>query len=71
MARAQAPIETRRLLERVERGDREAAYDLARLLRPDDLADLIGYVCPDAPPRPDLFGVLVDAYRDYLDTTDR
>lgn len=50
------------LVERIEAGDREAAYDLARLYRPDNVDDFVQFVCPDHPPAPWLFDALADAY---------
>lgn len=62
---AKHPVKTRDLLSRVEAGDREAAFDLARLLRPDTLTELVEFVSPLCPPTPALFDVLADAHSCY------
>lgn len=53
------------LLHRCERGDREAAYDLARTLRPQNVTELVEFVWPEYPPTPEMFDVLADAYNAY------
>lgn len=59
---ASLPNKTRNLLDRIEHGDRLAAYDLARLYRPDDITDLIELVCPDRQVPSRVFDALADAY---------
>ena len=49
----------------VEQGDREAAYDLARTIRPRSITELVEFVWPEYPPRPEMFDVLADAYNAY------
>jgi hypothetical protein len=46
---------TRALITRVENGDAHAAFDLARLYRPDDINDFVDFVCPGRALRPELF----------------
>ena len=62
------PTKTVRLFDRIEHGDLEAAYELARLYRPDDATDFIRFVCPTGPPTTRLFDTLVDAYDAWLHT---
>lgn len=63
------PAKTRKLMDRIEAGDREAAFDLARLYRPDDLTDLVRFVWPDGAPPTTLFDTLADAYNAYQPAT--
>lgn len=49
------------LIERVERGDREAAFDLACAYRPDTLTEFVEFVS-DGHPTFGLFDVLADAF---------
>lgn len=58
---------TLELIERVEAGDREAAFDLARLYRPDSTDDFVRFVVPDRIPPPWLFDALCDAYTAWLE----
>ena len=53
------------LLNRCEKGDREAAYDLARVLRPQSVTELVEFVWPEHPPTPEMFDVLADAFNTY------
>lgn len=62
------PVKTRNLIDRIESGDREAAYDLARLYRPDDITDLVEFVSPGLAPTTRTFDTLADAYDCYLNT---
>lgn len=61
MAGPVTPADAIALIERVEHGDREAAYDLARAYRPDTLTELVEFVT-DGHPTFGLFDVLADAY---------
>ena len=58
------PSRTLELLDRVERGDREASYDLVRLYRPADLTEFVTFVWTDDTLGPPvwLFDNLADAY---------
>lgn len=60
--RARLPEQTRGLIERTRRKDREACYDLARLLRPGSMEELVRLIAPDGQLEPALFDVLADAY---------
>lgn len=53
------------LLDRCEKGDREAAYDLARTIRPRNVTELVEFVWPEHSPTPEMFDVLADAYNAY------
>lgn len=59
---------TTRLFDRIEAGDREAAFDLARLYRPENLTDFLDFVCPSRTPTTRLFDTLADAYDAWLHT---
>lgn len=56
------PSRTRSLIERTRLEDREACYDLARLLHPASMEELVRLVAPDGCIEPSLFDVLADAY---------
>ena len=62
------PSRTLELLDRVERGDREASYDLARIYRPADLTEFVTFVWTDETTGPPawLFDNLADAYSAWL-----
>lgn len=53
---------TRELYHRTRRLDREAAYDLARELKPDSVTEFVYRVCPVTTPPNALFDVLADAF---------
>lgn len=43
------PNKTLELIDRVERGDREAALDLVELYKPENIDDLVLFVAPEHP----------------------
>jgi hypothetical protein len=64
------PSRTLELLDRVEQGDREAAYDLVRLFRPQDLTEFVTFVWTDETMGPPawLFDSLADAHAAWLES---
>lgn len=55
-------VKTRDLVTRAETGDREACFDLARLLKPHNTEELVLFVRPDGLITTRLFDALADAY---------
>ena len=53
------------LLDRCEKGDREAIYDLTQIIRPKNVTELVDFVSPECPPRPEIFNALADVYDAY------
>lgn len=65
MSVAPLAIKTLELIERVEAGDREAAFDLAQLYKPDSVRDFVEFVATNGAVTAGMFDVLADAYDWY------
>lgn len=64
------PNKTLELIDRVERGDREAALDLVELYKPENIDDLVLFVAPEHPPSTAVFDALADALDAYMAAPD-
>lgn len=56
-----ATVDIKALIAQAEQGDRVAALELARTYKCDTVEELLGVVCPLAPPSVEVFDVCADA----------